>query len=263
LSETGRNLEKRLLATGLLARVEHHPSLGSTNDRARVLAADHQAQLPILVVAEEQTAGRGRGENRWWTGSDSLACSLLLDRESVGLERRLTPQLSLAAAVAVIDAVEEASRKSPADLQGLGLHWPNDVFLRGGKLAGILVEGIGARRCILGIGVNTNNSLANAPPELRAVAMTLRDAMGDRIDQAEFLATLVERLWANIRLLTKAPDGLADRYAALCLQQGHTLTIQVAGRRATGRCLGIKPDGALELEIDGRIETFYGGVLVR
>jgi hypothetical protein len=124
----------RLLQETFVARVECHQTLGSTNDRARQCAAEG-GPLPLLVLAENQTSGRGRGSNRWWTGPGSLAFSLLLDAADLRIERSRSPLVALAAAVAVAETV---AHRLP-DRQ-VGIHWPNDVFADNRKLAGILVE---------------------------------------------------------------------------------------------------------------------------
>src|SRR5262245_60487564 len=96
----------RLMALGLATRFEYHRKLKSTNDRARDLAADTLPDEVVLILAEEQTAGRGRGDNRWWTGRGSLAMSLLFDPQRWTIEQRYNPMISLAAAVAVVESVE-------------------------------------------------------------------------------------------------------------------------------------------------------------
>jgi len=108
-------------------RIEHHATLSSTQDRAHELAGSlARCDLPLVIVADAQTAGRGRGTNRWWTGSGSLAMSLLFDPSAWDLERSASPQRSLCAALAVVDAVRPLL---PA--VELGIHWPNDVFAAG------------------------------------------------------------------------------------------------------------------------------------
>ena len=83
-----------------------------------------RGELPLLVVADRQTAGRGRGANRWWTGPGALAFSLLVDGRTVGADRSRSPLVALAAAVAVVDTVAPLL---PA--HQVGIHWPNDVLV--------------------------------------------------------------------------------------------------------------------------------------
>ena len=163
----------RLLREGSLSQVEHHTSLSSTNDRARAIAPHLPAGETALVIADEQSAGRGRGTNRWWTGQGSLACSLVFDPAARGISRQHFPLISLATAVAIVDAVQSIVPGSR-----LGLHWPNDVFAAGRKLAGILVEVLPDGMHIVGIGLNINNRPADAPQELRNTATSLCDLSG-------------------------------------------------------------------------------------
>ncbi|HUY92027.1 MAG TPA: biotin--[acetyl-CoA-carboxylase] ligase [Pirellulales bacterium] len=272
------NLES-LLASGLLARVEHHPRLTSTNDHAR-LAATEAGELPLLVIADEQTAGRGRGANRWWTGRGSLACSLLFEPAASGIERRYFSMISLAAAVAIVETAAPLVAQRP-----IGVHWPNDVFVSDRKLAGILVEALPDGKHIVGIGCNVNNSLAEAPAELQKIVTSLADLTGRSQHRAAFLLELLERLQANLGTLAAAPESLGERANELCLQRGRRLTLQTgqcAGRGrpalhrnapgegarpsmrilASGVCAGIAPDGALLLETPTGLQTHYSGVLV-
>ena len=99
----------RILRETFVARAEYFPTIGSTNDRALECAAQDDGQLPLLVVADQQTAGRGRGVNRWWTGPGALAFTLLLDGPTVGADRSRSPLVALAAAVAIADAVAPLS----------------------------------------------------------------------------------------------------------------------------------------------------------
>ena len=92
-------------AATFVRHVEIHDTLGSTNDRAAELARDPNVELPALVVARQQTAGRGRGDNTWWSADGALTFSVLLDTVAFGISASNWPQLSLATAVAVCDAL--------------------------------------------------------------------------------------------------------------------------------------------------------------
>ena len=253
----------RVLEETFLAGAEYHDSLASTNDRAAECARMWAVELPLLVVAGRQTAGRGRGGNRWWTGRGSLAMSLVLDvtgsdtgRQIAGGQRDRAVLVALAAALAVVDTVAPLV---PSEI--VGIHWPNDVMVAGGKLAGVLVEVLSNGRHVLGIGVNTNNTVADAPDELKQTAVTLRDLTGKTHDPTVLLTELLRQLETVLGRLASEPEQLGVRANALCLQRGRTLTLEHGDRRITAPCAGIAPDGALLLETPEGRRPFYSGVL--
>jgi len=247
----------KVLRETSIARAEHHPSLASTNDRAAECAAQGVKDLPLVVVADEQTAGRGRGSNRWWTGPGGLAFSIMVDADAVAADANRSPLVSLAAAVAVVEAVAPL-------LPGrhVGIHWPNDAIADGRKLAGILVEVLPDRRHVIGIGLNTNNTAADAPAELQTTVATLRDLSGREQDQTALLIDLLRRLEQEFARLCSDVESVALQANELCLDRGRTLTLQWADRKVTGPCRGIAPDGALLLETPAGLEAFYSGTLL-
>ena len=246
----------RLIRETFAARVEHHQTLKSTNDRARQCAAEGAGRLPLLVVADCQTAGRGRGANRWWTGEGSLACSLLLDAGAMGIVPARSPLIALAAAVAIVRTVAPL-----LTARCVGLHWPNDVFVDDRKLAGILVEGLSDRLYVVGIGVNTNNTLEQAPRELRDKLTTLRELTQVDHDRTTILSTLLKHLGDLLGRLSSTPERIAEAADSFCLQRGRVLTVRTGGRSVSGRCEGIASDGALLLDTDRGRKSIYSGVL--
>jgi BirA family transcriptional regulator, biotin operon repressor / biotin---[acetyl-CoA-carboxylase] ligase len=245
-----------LLTKTFVRHAEHHAVIDSTQTRARALADNTAAILPALIVADTQTAGRGRGSNRWWTGEGSLAFSLLLDAAEFGFPRQPIPRLSLAAGVAIIDTV--APR---LDGYALGLHWPNDVYVGAGKLAGILVEVLPNGRHIVGVGLNSNNTLAEAPSELSAALATLRDLTERQHDHTELLVDLMENLHAAIVQLGQPMETLGERFDLLCRQHGEVLTVHQGEQKTTGVCAGIAVDGALRLDTPEGRRAMYSGTL--
>ncbi len=246
----------RLLEETFLREFEHHPTIGSTQDRARELASLPDLPLPMMILAEEQTSGRGRGDNRWWTGEGGLAFSLLFEPSHFDLPARPLPQLSLATAVALIDAL--ADRIAPAPM---GLHWPNDIYSGGKKLAGILVDSLSGGRHAAGIGLNVNNRAADAPPELQGSVATLRDLGGRTFDRTDILIDFLRSFEGRLRELSLSSTALGARFNALCLQHGQLLRLRSGPEIAEGICAGIAPDGALLLDTAQGRRVFYSGTL--
>ncbi|MBN1589128.1 MAG: biotin--[acetyl-CoA-carboxylase] ligase [Pirellulales bacterium] len=253
---------QHILSETFVASAEHHEVLGSTNDLAR-RRADEGLPFPRLITAEHQTSGRGRGANVWWTGQGSLAMSLLLPSESIPEEAGRSILISLVTAVAVVDTLRPIVETQP--LTGgsvlLGLHWPNDVFLSGRKLAGILIEVLPNRAHVIGIGINTNNTAADAPDNVRPRVITLRDATGVVCDHVELLIGLLNRMELGLRALSVDPNAIAQAANERCLQQGQILSIQMGKKQLTGRCLGIAPDGALLIDTPDGPRPCHSGVV--
>jgi BirA family biotin operon repressor/biotin-[acetyl-CoA-carboxylase] ligase len=177
-----------------------------------------------------------------------LAFSLVIDPEQFGLPRKAVPRLSLAAGVAIVDSV--APR---LDGHSLGLHWPNDVYVGRGKLAGILVEVLPGGQHIVGVGLNTNSTMAEAPTALQQSMATLRDLTGRLHDHTELLLALMKNFEAAFVQLGQPLETLGERFNLLCAQRGEVLTVYQGEQSITGRCAGIATDGSLLLDTpDGR-----------
>lgn len=245
-----------ILAQTFVRVAEFHEITTSTNDLAKQWAQQGDTWLPRLIVARQQTAGRGRGTNRWWTGAESLAFSLLLDGKQIGIARQQSPLVALAAAMAVLESV--------APLLGgitVGIHWPNDVFADGRKLAGVLVEVMPGGHYVLGVGINTNDTVADAPAEIRPRVTTLRDLTGITHDPTTLMRAILGRLAARLESLASAPAEVAEAANAVCLQRGWQLALVQGEKEIAGRCRGIAEDGALVLETDAGVRRIYSGVI--
>jgi BirA family transcriptional regulator, biotin operon repressor / biotin---[acetyl-CoA-carboxylase] ligase len=247
---------ERVLRETFVTAVEYHPALGSTNDRAKQCAAEGAASLPLLILADEQTAGRGRGANRWWTGRGSLAFSVLLDGRPFRGAPGHGPLVSLAAAVAVANTVSPLTAS-----HSVGIHWPNDVFVAGRKIAGILVEILAGGACVVGIGVNVNNSLREGPAELQSTAVSLVDLAAQPQDLTQVLVALLQQFSSLLGFLPASPAHISHLANAICLQHGRTLTVESGGKLVCGTCCGIAADGALLLDTPLGREKIVSGVL--
>ncbi len=232
-----------IVAIPLVERAEVHAELGSTNDRAKELARDPAVaaeRLPRLIVADRQTAGRGRGGKQWHASDGALTFSLLIDPAAHGLSLDRQGLLAIATAVAVIEAIRTTTGLSA------GLKWPNDVLLGGPdgvakKVAGILIEAPRSDRWVVGVGINVNNSFEEATAEVAARATSLRQATGNKtVRQAvleAFLGDFTTRL-AN-------PSAVIEAARKACVLTGHRVTLADGDRTTIGTCRGIADDGAL------------------
>jgi BirA family transcriptional regulator, biotin operon repressor / biotin---[acetyl-CoA-carboxylase] ligase len=247
----------RILRETFVVEVEHHDELGSTNDRAIQRAKQGASRLPLLVIADRQTAGRGRGGNRWWTGPGSLAFSLLLESTADESKTESASLISLAAGVAVAETV-----KPLLPDHEVGIRWPNDVMAAGRKIAGILVEVLPGGRTIIGIGINTNNTMADAPADILPIAAAMRDLTGKQHDHIEIMITLLNKLEKYLATLKQSPSQLASRADAMCLQRDKRLTLQVGNQNINGICRGVAPDGALILKTAEGLRSFYSGIII-
>lgn len=260
--EPGVDLD-RVRAETDLRQIEFHAELPSTNDRALQVADQPGAVLPALILAEEQTAGRGRGANRWWSGPGALTFSWIIETAPLGLSTRHRPKLSLTAGLAVCEALQKLLEESQPPALRFQLKWPNDVFLQQRKLAGILVEMPPGRpeRLVVGIGVNLNNSLEAAPPDVREAAVSLIDVRGEPVSRTEALVAILRRLRACVEQSVADEDRLMRRWEERSLLRGSMVQLDLGPRTVVGMCRGIDADGALVLQTEYGLERFFSGVV--
>lgn len=238
--------------------IEVHETLDSTNDRAVELARDANIELPALVVARYQTAGRGRGHNKWWSTDGGLTFSVLLEPAALGIATANWPQLSLAVAVAICDAIqmESASR--------VAVKWPNDVMLDGRKIAGILIESPGGaapakNRLIVGIGININNSLGGAPSHVAQNGIALCDVTGRTHDLQSVLTKVLNAIVVRAAQLRAHHPTLMQAWQRLNQLAEQNVIIETDGRRIEGKCGEIAADGALVVQTASQQQRFYSG----
>lgn len=242
-----------------LRSIQWLPEAASTNTLALRQAAEVAAgQLPRLFWADRQTAGRGRGTNAWWASEGSLTFSVLLAPGDWGLPPALWPQISLATGIAVCEALD-------AEFPGLrvGVKWPNDVFCGGRKLGGILLEP--SDRCpdrlVVGIGLNVNNSLGEAPEEIRRLATSLVDEVGKPTPRERVLARVLQRLEATCGRLAAGRVDWPGEWSRHCVLTGRRIKVTAGERIVEGICAGIDDSGALKVGTQGGMERCLGGTV--
>lgn len=223
---------------------------GSTNDVA-MRWARQGAPEGCLVVADHQTAGRGRLGRTWFSAPGG--CLLL----SVVLRPAVPPEdlalINLAAAVAVCRAVAE-----------LGLEprvkWPNDVILGGRKVAGILSEAEGAQgsstTVVLGAGINVNVAREQLPEDLRETATSLAAEAGHAFDRLQLLSGFLGHFGVLYSGLgTGRPSPIVEAYRPLCETLGRRVRVETLGGATEGTAVDVAPTGGLVLDTGGVIHA--------
>ncbi len=227
----------------------------STNSVALALAAAGAADGTV-VVAERQTAGRGRLGRVWFSPpGDNLYGSLILRRKVP--REQLAAWLSwvpLASALALVHAVRDMTGLEPT------VKWPNDVLIGTRKVAGVLCEtaSLGAEApVVVGVGLNVNTPLERFPEDLQETATSLAAEARRSFDRAAILAELLNQLEAHLdRLAGSEASGLADEYRARCATLGRRVRVSLAdGAVVTGLAESIGPDGALLVAPEGPLPS--------
>lgn len=207
-------------------------------DEARSLALAGAA-AGLVVVADEQTAGRGTKGRTWHSPPGTGLYATVLFRPPAG-----PTILPLAVGVALREAAAEAA---PA----VRLKWPNDLVWEGRKIAGVLCEGgadgRGGRFVLAGIGINVGQAPEDFPPELAARSASLRMAAGRPVDREGLLARLCAALetWYNALTRGAGEEIIKEFEAGMSFARGDRISLDAAGARIEGTYLGLDPSGGL------------------
>ena len=260
--------------------IRRYATVSSTMDIARELA-EGGAPEGLVVVADEQTAGRGRSAHAWYSPPGQSLCASIL------LRPQLTPAqigwVTMIAALAVAEEIREirdsrleinddmrpvsaqSAQSLISNLQSpipnlsspLSVKWFNDIHVDGRKVCGILVEssitGDRLDYAVLGIGLNVNTRFDDAPADVRARATSLREAWNLRapLDRSEILQQILIRFEARYAHLVMTRISPAREYAAALETLGREVRIQSGGEIISGLAARIEEDGALIVKTAG------------
>ena len=194
-------LRPLLRGTLFEAKLHHFYRIGSTNTVAMAAAAEGAPEASVFL-AEEQTAGRGRGVHSWHSAqSAGIYCSVIL-RPALPPSEVLV--LSLAAGLAVQEAIRQIDSRVQTDLK-----WPNDLLIGGRKVCGILTEMNAevtrVRHVVVGMGINVNQE--SFPKELAQQATSLKMAAGTEWSRVELVVALLKSLDREYQQLIEQPDA--------------------------------------------------------
>jgi len=239
------------------AHLHHFYKVGSTNTVAMAAAAEGAPEGSVFL-AEEQTAGRGRGANSWQSPrSTGIYCSVIL-RPALPPSDVLA--LSLAVGLAVEAAIHNVDSRVPIDLK-----WPNDILINGKKVCGILAEmnaeATRVRYIVVGIGINVNQD--SFPTDLPATSLRL--TTGSEWSRVELVAALLKSLDREYRQLigdTDAKDAILRRFADnSSWVLGKKVRIEENGSAFEGTTEGLDPRGFLQVRTPHGLQVVLSGTV--
>ena len=241
--------------------MEYRPSVDSTNRVAKRLAY-HGAEEGTIVVAEEQTGGKGRLERNFFSPrGKGIWFSIILRPKFLAKD---APKCTLMAAVAVAEAMNRFRLKAE-------IKWPNDIMFDGRKLVGILTEISGEigkiTYIVVGIGINVNISRDEFPEELRPIAASLSEISGKEISRVELLRAVLEefdKLYLEVN--ESGFNKIIKRWKKYNVTLGKEVSVISAGdgKTFTGKAVDLNADGALVVETKkGLREVYAGDVSIR
>lgn len=231
--------------------VLYFDTVGSTMDEA-VALAEEGADEGTVVIAEVQTAARGRFDRRWVTAQGrDVTFSVVLRPRPAQLS-----QVNMAAALAVADAVLRLTGLAPT------IKWPNDVRIGGRKVAGILIETAmeaeELRHAVVGIGLNVNLDPSEFP-EISSIATSLLAETGGPMDRATVALALLECTDDRYAAVRRG-RSLTDEWAARLDTLGQTVRVRWGERVLEGRATAVDESGNLQLTApDGSTTTVVAG----
>ena len=244
-----------------LGEIRYFPSLGSTNDEALAWAAQGAPDLS-LVIADEQTAGRGRHGRKWFTPPGTALAFSLLMRPTPEEVPHLSRVVGMAA-LAVLEALQSHSIAGE-------IKWPNDVLVGGRKIAGILVElvwsGESVDCAVIGVGLNIGR--VSVPPRemLNFPGVSLEDILADSlVPPRELVLHDILHAFIALRPLLVTDELIRQWESRLAMRGVRVEVSQSEGDPIRGNLVGLGPDGSLLLENDNgnRVTIRFGDVRLR
>lgn len=243
------------LKTEFLGRhIHYEESVDSTQKIAHRLAHENASEGTV-VIAEEQLSGRGRMDRPWHSPKYTGIWMSVILRPNIPPPK--APQLTLIAAVAVVQAMEELTSLTPQ------IKWPNDILLNGKKVTGILTEMQSdvdrVISIIIGIGINVNQQVEDYPKELQNIATSLAIECGEKLQRAELIKTLLNRLEKLYLLyLEQGFYPIKLLWESYAVSIGENITARTLIGSIHGKAKGITEDGVLMIEDQsGKIHHVY------
>lgn len=229
-------------------------TIDSTNTYAKSLS-EYEAAHGTIVIADEQTAGRGRMHREWISAKGKNLLFTLILYPNFGLEK--ISLLPFVGSLAVTDAIETVTGLSAT------CKWPNDVMINGKKVCGMLLESAAGNsrnnKVLLGIGVNVNQD--EFPEELKNKASSLKNESGATVDRVRLLATILEEMENRYNQLANFPSQrLLSDWKMKALLFGKKITVLESEFSFNATAIDVAEDGSLIIQTDdGRKRNIFAG----
>jgi BirA family biotin operon repressor/biotin-[acetyl-CoA-carboxylase] ligase len=243
------------LKTKMMGRAIHfEETVTSTQKIAQSLANDG-VQEGTIVVADQQTNGRGRMSRAWYSPSGTGIWMSMIIRPNIPVNT--TPQLTLLTAVAIVQAIEELTPLKP------DIKWPNDIMINGKKVVGILTElqaeADQVHSVIIGTGINVNQKTDDFPEDLQNIATSLLIETETSWERAQLIQTILLRFESLYSLfLSKGFKPIKILWESYAISLNKVLIARTLKGTVEGKAIGIDDDGALLIETsDKKIEKIY------
>jgi BirA family biotin operon repressor/biotin-[acetyl-CoA-carboxylase] ligase len=231
------SIQSRLKTRFIGRKILYFPELDSTMEIAKREAL-WGSEAGTVIIAEEQTAGKGRLQRSWISPKGGIALSIILRPNLNNL-----PYLIMLASLAVLDTIKQITGLKPQ------IKWPNDILIGEKKVSGILIENDirdnVLKYSIIGIGINANFHVSNYP-EITNIATSLADEMKTEVSRLEILTCLLTEMDREYHELT---DGklIWERWKNYLVTLGQKVQVQMGSRVYTGTAEAVTRDGGLML----------------
>lgn len=233
--------------------IKYFKETQSTNIIAREIAPS--VEEGTIVIAESQTAGRGRLGRKWISPEGGIWLSIILKPK---IEPLHAPRITLLAGVSVARAIRSLGLTAK-------IKWPNDILINGKKVCGILTE-IGAEAdlidyIVIGIGIDANVDIDSFPDEIRDNSTSLKKEMGKKINRVDFVRKLIEEFDSEyLKFQKEGFQPILEEWRNMSATIGEWVKISTQTRTIYGEAVGVDNEGALILESsEGHLEKVVAG----
>ena len=227
-------------------KIEYLKSTSSTNLTIFNFFKNQQMKSGDVLIAEEQTAGKGRRDNHWFSSSEkSLTFSLLIEND----DKLLNKKLPLVCGIAIIRAIKEISNID------CSLKWPNDVLHDSKKIAGVLIEQK-QNHFIVGIGINVNNTKFHKSIEKTASSLELI------LDYPVKRETLLAKIFNHLeKLLSNDIKDIIIEWESFCNHIGIFIKFHNSNNIINGQFMGLSQNGDAKIEFNGEEVVINSGII--